>query len=355
MIFSILKLILILIISPFCVGLIPASVIDRTKVRISQIYLMGFIFLMAVFQLIVVPVIINAPGKFELVVILYSIFQLVLAICGISLLVILIRKYGNPFKWNQQEERIVTKEAIILWVIAMLLVIFQMVMFVFTQYFDGDDAYYVVQSLLTTETNTMYSIKPYTGLTTGIDLRHAMASMPMWIAYIARISGIHSTIVAHSVLGLFLIAIIYMIYFQCAVILFGKDRKRIPIMLIFICIMYIFGNVSIYTSSTFMMTRTWQGKSVLANMVIMTIIWCLLAIFETDEYGKEIRFGYWITLVGINIVAAMCSTASVFLAPILIGISGLIMAIAKKDIQVILRLLVTCLPLVIYAAMYVLL
>ena len=354
MIKSVLIILLILVVMPFLAGLVPSFFLERNKVRLSEIYIFGFIFLMAVFQLIAVPVIVLKPQDFSLVQVLFGIIQAVIAALGIVLTAAKIKKYGSPIKNRDTNGKVITKDEIVLWIIAIILVVFQVVMYVITQSFDGDDAYYVVQSLLTQETGTMYSIKPYTGLTTGIDLRHALAAVPMWIAYIGCVSGIHSTVVAHTIIGVFIIPLLYMIYYQIGILLFGKDRKRIPIMLILISTMYIFGNVSIYTNATFMLTRTWQGKSMLANMVILTVTWLLLAMYETEGFEKEFRLGYWIMMIATNIVAAMCSTASVFLMAILIGLSGLVMAIAKRDIQVVLRLLVTCLPLVLYGAMYIL-
>ena len=354
MIINILILFLILMVVPFGAGLIPAFFIKRKKKRISMVYIMGFVELMALFQLIAIPVIIFKPDGFGLIVILYSVLSAILFVAGLTLLVVDIRQNGNPFKDRHKDGIAVSREELGLWIIAILLIVFQMVMSLFTQSFDGDDAYYVVESLLSVETNTLYSIKPYTGLTTSMDLRHALASVPIWIAYLSRISGIHPTIIAHSLLGFVLIPLLYMIYYQCGLILFRKERKKQPIFLMFVSIMYIFGNVSIYTNATFMMTRTWQGKSMLANMVILSITWLMLAIYDTENLEKEFRLGYWITMVLVNIVAAMCSTASVLLAAAFIGASGLILTVYKRDIQVILRLLVTCVPLVAYGAMYML-
>ncbi len=57
----------------------------------------------------------------------------------------------------------------------------------------GDDAYYVVQSVLADQTGVLNRIRPYTGLSTDLDIRHALATLPLWIAYVARMTGIHAT------------------------------------------------------------------------------------------------------------------------------------------------------------------
>jgi len=60
-------------------------------------------------------------------------------------------------------------------------------------------------------------------------------------------------------------------------------------------------------------------------------------------------------LVVTNFVAAMSSTASVFLAAMLIGVTGLVMGIKEKSIQIPLRLMISCIPLVLYGVIYLLL
>ena len=200
------------------------------------------------------PAVLTKPHEFSLVVVIYSCVLAALSIVGITLGVVDYRLTGNKYVAARKLDRVVSRDEVVMWILAILVILIQVVMSVITQSFDGDDAYYVVQSLLTVETDTMYSIKPYTGLSTAVDLRHALAAMPMWVAYLSRISGIHPTIISHTCLGVILIPLLYMIYYQCGKLLFRKDSRRLPIFLIFVSILYVFGNVSIYTNETFMMT-----------------------------------------------------------------------------------------------------
>lgn len=353
MIGSIITLIFVLVLIPFGMGLIPVNLIDGRLRSVGVTYISGFLFALAVFQIITVPIIILDSWGFKIVVPLYTCVTVFLALIGVALTVFTVKKEkGTRLKlMNEQKPAM---EDIVLWGMVFLLVGFQLVMaFVMTS-FDGDDAYYVVQSLLTEETNTMYRILPYTGLSTGLDLRHSLAVFPIWIAYIARMSGVHSTIIAHTVLPLVLIPLTYWIYLEIGKKLLRKELKKLPVFMIFICLMQIFGNVSIYTNATFFLTRTWQGKSILANVVIPTIFWLFLWIFDKDGDEKENRIGLWIMLFSINFVAAMASTASVFLIAMLIGVTGLVLGIKEKNIQIPLRLMVTCIPLVIYGVLFLL-
>ena len=353
MISRVLLLIVMLGIIPFCMGLLPANIIDKKRRSVGVTYIAGFIFLLALFQLITVPIVIKEDFGFKIIVPLYTVLISLLSIAGFLLTMVRCIKSGNIF-CEHPEHRKRTMEEKIEWGIVFLLIAFQLFMSFYMMSFDGDDAFYVVESVLTDETNTLYRIKPFTGLSTGMDLRHSLAVFPIWIAYIARITGIHATVIAHSVLGFVLIPVTYWIYLEIGKRLLRKDKKKIPIFMIFVCLMQIFGNVSIYTNATFFITRTWQGKSLLANLVIPAAIWLLLWIFDSDLGEKDNRLGLWILLFMVNIVAALSSTASVFLMAMLIGIYGLVLSICEKSIQILLRLLITCIPLVLYGVMFLL-
>lgn len=369
---QILTLILVLGIVPLCVGLIPVNLMERQHRSIGVTYIAGFLTTLAVFQLIAVPIVILEVYGFRIIVPLFSILSILLGAVGIFMTMRNGKKEGfagsgellpiaDFFHKNEGDNQIKkirnkeTREEGLLWLMVLILIGFQMVMAFTLTSFDGDDAYYVVQSVLADETDTLYRIRPYTGLSTGMDLRHSLAVFPIWIAYIARMSGIHATIVAHSVLPLVLIPVTYWIYLEIGKKILKRDKHKLPVYMIFICIMQIFGNVSIYTNATFFLTRTWQGKSLLANVVLPAIIWLVLWIFDSDGYEKENRVGLWVVLVLTNFVAAMSSTASVFLAAMLIGVTGLVMGIKEKNIQIPLRLMISCIPLVLYGVIYLLL
>ena len=241
------------------------------------------------------------------------------------------------------------------WILVFVLIAFQLIMAVTHASFDGDDAYYVVQSVITSETDTLYRILPYTGLSTSLDYRHAMAVFPIWIAYIARMTGIHATIISHTILPLVLIPITYWIYLEIGKKLFAEKKEQLPAYMLLVIALQIFGNVSIYPGSTFLLTRTWQGKSMLANVIIPAIFMILLWIFEGERGKKYSRSGLWVLLFMMNIVAAMMSTASVFLNVVLLGVMGLVLSVCRKEWTILIKVGITCVPCAAYGLLYMLL
>lgn len=371
MIVQILMSICILGILPLCVGLIPVNYLEKQNRSIGVTYLAGTVMILALFQFVTVPVVILDGHGFWTVIIVFSSLAILLTAIGIF---ITIKNFKSLTQECQAKEylklsgikRISQKflstlknrekrEEVFFWLLFVIALAYQLFMALYYTSFDGDDAYYVVQSVLTEETNTLYRIKPYTGLSTGMDLRHALAVFPIWIAYIARMTGIHPTIVAHSLLPMVVIPVVYLVYLQIGKFLLRKEQVKLPIFMVFIAIMQIFGNVSIYTGSTFFLTRTWQGKSLLANFVVPIILWLIVLIFDGDDFAKNSRIWLWVLLVLTNFVAAMSSTGSVFLAAMLIGVIGIVLGILEKKVQIPLRLMISCIPLVLYGAIYLLL
>lgn len=349
-----LMLILLLGIAPLGTGLLVNGHMEEENRSIGVTYICGFLILLAVFQLITVPIVFADPWGFDWILKIYTGLVAVFTGCGIVHSLHMWRKGEGIFK-----EKVVlaskTKVEWMQWIFVFVLIGFQLIMAVTHASFDGDDAYYVVQSVITEETNTLYRILPYTGLTTSLDMRHSMAVFPVWIAYIARMSGIHATILSHTVLPLLLIPLTYGIYYEIGRKLFAEKTEQLSVYMMFVCFLQIFGNVSIYSNSTFLLMRTWQGKSMLANVVIPAIFMVIFWLFEGGLEKRKGKKSFWFMLFIINIVAAMMSTASVFLNTILILTIAVVFAVKEKSKMIILQMFMCCIPCVVYALLYVLL
>ena len=347
-------LILLLILAPFGTGLIINRYIDEENRGLGVTYVAGFLTLLAAFQLIAVPVVFMDPWGFQTVVDLFTVATTLLTGLGIVGSMHHWRREGRIFhktaKWKERG-----RIEQIQWILVFVLIGLQLFMAVTHASFDGDDAYYVVQSVITDETNTLYRILPYTGMSTSLDMRHSMAVFPLWIAYIARMSGIHATIISHTVLPIVLIPLTYIIYYEIGKKLFKEKMEQLPSYMIFVCLLQIFGNVSIYNSATFFLMRTWQGKSMLANVIFPGIFMILLWLFDGEPEKRERRAGMWFLLFMINVVAAMMSTASVFLNCLLIAVMAVVFSLQEKNVKILFKMAACCIRCVVYALLYVLL
>lgn len=353
-----------LVIIPFCIGLIPANFISADKRNLGFVLLAGYFVMWAVFEVVTIPVVIFVRyDNFKVASAVFMPLSILCAAAGVWLF-LRHRKSGVPglvtdgigsvrqMSWAERIE----------WLLFLVLLGFQLYKAAAFASFDGDDAYYVVESLIAQQADVMYRILPYTGRPTDLDVRHILAVFPMWIAFVAVKSNIHATIVSHLVMPFVLIPLSYLVYFQIGKILFYKKaensdgilyRENLPIYMILMSLFQIFGNVSIYTNETFFLTRTWQGKAVAGSIVIPALFWMLLWIYRGEAKKRRTDAGLWIVFVCVNMASGICSSIAVFLVCILMAVTALCLAVVERDYKVILKMGAVCIPNVIYMMVYV--
>ncbi len=367
---------------PAAAGLLPVGILlPAEERRLSRIVVAGFLTSFTVFELIGLPILFLTPlGNFTLLLWLYAIISIALAAAGIrkcsktggTLLTKLIKEWkeagtlaSSPAeestaakrsaRWIMKAAGPVQTQAVVFWCIFAGLLLFELFMAYTRASFDGDDAYYVAQSLQTWQTGTMYHYVPYTGVSTTLDGRHAMAMIPMWIAAVSRLCGTHPTIVTHSMMPLVLIPLTDLCLYVLADTLIAdnviaKDRKRLlPAFMCIMAVMQIFGNISIYTPETFLLMRNWQGKSVFVNVIVPV---CFTALLLVAKRGKAQRFAGFL-MVLCNFAAGFCTSIAPVFTAFLFLAGSLYTAILHKDKKIFGRAALCCIPNVMYALILV--
>lgn len=347
---AILKFLMFLIaagVMPALSGLLPACLLPSGKRRLPRVILAGYLSTFALFELLGLPVLIWTPGgDFRLLVLLFTAADLVWIAAGIFC----CHKSGGIRLPRVLKEKKADPDEAALWFLFFCLLGFQLWMAYTKASFDGDDAYYVAQTLQTWKTGTMYYYVPYTGFTTVLDGRHAMALMPMWIAYVAKLCGTHPTIVTHSMMPLVLIPLTDVCLYQALVELTdgkkeNRRRQQLPAMMFLLAILQIFGNTSIYTPETFLLMRTWQGKSLFANFLVPLTLILLLMLLRNRDTERHWCVGM---LILLNMAAGFAtSLAPVLISGVLLG-SGLVIAAARRRWKLLPLLLAVCIPCFLY-------
>lgn len=383
-----------LLVTPFCIGLIPANFISAEKRSPGFVLLSGYFGMWALFEISAVPAVLWVEyNNFKVASGVFTVLTLACAVAG-TVLLYRNMKAGNPglvmgnrrtgSLWRKDSAddendtsvrngngvgaRIKAMAKALLrgtgveWLLFFILLGFQLYRAVAFTSFDGDDAYYVVESLIAQEAGVMYRILPLTGGSTGLDVRHAMAVFPMWVAYISVRAGVHATIVSHVVMPLALIPLTYLLYYEIGRLLFSKTRQagghvfqkqNLPSFMIIMAMFQIFGNVSIYTNETFFLTRTWQGKAVAGSLVIPALIWVFLLIYDKGVRNGRTDVGIWMLLVCVNMTAGVCSSIAVFLVCILTAVTTFCLALAERDWKILFKVGAACIPNVVYMGIYV--
>ncbi|MCX4308081.1 MAG: DUF6077 domain-containing protein [Acetatifactor sp.] len=380
---SVVSLVFWLAVIPFCIGLIPAAFISSEKRSLGVVLLAGYFGMWALFELAAVPAVLWVEYRnFRVASAVFTVLSLLGAAAGVCLLYRNARA-GKPGLISgkaagsgllsgagKKNDTIVTTDGGLrarvaaltkrlpagesaFWILFFVLLGFQLYKAVAFASFDGDDAYYVVESLIAQEADVMYRILPLTGGSTGLDVRHAMAVFPMWVAFVSVRAGVHATIVSHVVMPVVLIPLTYLLYHEIGRILFGRTGENLPVFMIIMALFQIFGNVSLYTNETFFLTRTWQGKAVAGSLVIPALLWVFLQMYDKGVRKGRTDAGVWMLLVSVNMTAGVCSSIAVFLVCLLTAVTAFCLAVAERDWKVLFKVGAACTPSVVYMAVYV--
>ncbi len=381
---AVLGLLLWVLITPFCVGLLINFILPRARRTIGITFILGYLVYMGIFEVVAITCMLRATySAFSYCRRFFAVIVIILSVMGIVRSIIKLSKgeksYLALFPGEAHADVFdlmsprsdpkfykldYPKESMIYWGIFFVILAFQMVMAVVMASFDGDDAYYVVESLLAQQVDVMNTILPYTGSSTYLDIRHALAVITMWIAFVAKESGIHATILSHTVIPLFFIPLVYLVYVEIGRVLFRAKQQIIPVFMIIVSVLLMFGNVSIYTPATFFLMRTWQGKALVSNLVFPLIFWIFLWMFEEagwvvppnrkEKEWEQPRRDWcpWIELFFVNMLSGICSSLGVIFGSALIALLTLILLIYTKKIKVIFGAMLCMIPNVIYLMIY---
>lgn len=333
----------ILFVIPVIVGSMFLTV-DKYAGKLPLAWISGQILLWAGFQVITVPLVLR-EAAFDRVVQAYLCF---LAVMVAAAVIVLVLRRKKIFAAPRADKR-----KLLPWVLFWVLLLFQLLQAIRLSYGDSDDAFYVATAAIAEEANTMYRKLVYTGGATTLDARYGLAPFPIWISFLARVSGMQPVSVAHVVLSPVLIAMAYGVFYLLAGRLFAGGKEHIPVFMIFVELLVLFGNYSIYTTERFMIERSRQGKAALASIVIPLLIFLLLLLIEGIQANSRMSVAYWVLLLCTLLTACLCSTLGTLLSCMLVGVTGLCTAVCYRRWRLLFPLAMCCTPCVVFALLYV--
>lgn len=334
-----------LLLVPFGCGLWITAKLPKERQSMGMILLNGYLIMIAFFQCFYLGFLVAGSISFKLLTWLFGI------------VIVLYTVASTVFGWKTIKEclpKMKMKEAVALKSVFVAFVILQVVMRLRQQIFDGDDAFYIATAANSYTSGTMNYIQPYTGMITQtLDMRHAFAAAPTWLAFLSKATMIHPAIMGHCVLAPMLIVLHYLVILQVGEVLFKKKKNQKYLFASLVALFNMYGYVSIYTAQTFFLTRTWQGKSIFANLFFPILLLILLWLGDKAKEIKNENMQY--ILAGIIMFAgSSMTTMAVVLLPMVFMLGILFLAIYRKEPWMLLKGVVACVPVGIVGLLYML-
>lgn len=312
-IYQILMIILLNAIVPILIGGLFQTDICRTKVsQLIYRYAIGFFVMLAIYQILEVPMALLYV-KFHVLVIVYSI----VLILFVGLAIAKWGKDGTLFpeaiKWKKEKTGIY---GLIYFGSFCAVVTYQLYHTVFWQMNEMslDDAVYVAYANDAIQADVLFLLNPYRGVYSGLNIQRLLQSSIVYPAFIAKLTGIHVTIVIHTIWPAFLVIMAYGVYYLIAQKLF-KEKENQYLFLLLISLLYNFGLYSHYSASFRLLGTMWQGKGILA--VVLNFLY--LYIFS-DILQKKYNWKMGLILLVLSIASVGLTLGGVISTAVISGV-----------------------------------
>lgn len=341
-----------MVIIPIIIGGLPITLIKKkTEIALNDIcklliqaWVYGFIFMLAVMQLIAVPMIAKRVSFTSLL----NLFCIISAICLLTGLYCWIRILINGKKVAQKIVKKVSYFTIAYGIIAFMFIGYQARICSKYQHSDDDDSRFVALELIAVERDEMLTRNPINGdpwyWNVGEVKKDYTSPWTMYVAIISKLTGIHPAILSHRMLPIFLIPLCYMAYILLGLHLFRDNWEKTFLFVIIISLVNIFGYTSTHTISSLLLLRIWQGKGLYAGLMIpaqLTLLW--------DTYEHPELIGNKLLLAITCEGASLLSGGGIVLSAMMIGTYGLAELLRHKNIKRTLAIWLTCTPCVVYS------
>ena len=241
-----------------------------------------------------------------------------------------------------------------------LLIGIQIVLVSCTYNFTLDAAYYVANVATSVETNMMNVYDPFTGAWQDhYEMRYFFATYQIQDAVVCQLTHIPALIWTKSVMAVTVIILTNIVYYMIAGRLFtyvneeddGRKVNKEAAVFTMMVFMFIINLtfITIYTSSLFLMTRTYEGKAIVGNLAVIMIFYLFLRMND-----DTLRVRPWLMTFLVCFGAATISSSANMLLPVELTVLFLPMIVRKKKWSMVFKYAACVIPGLVFSLIYVL-
>lgn len=337
---SLILIAVFLVLVPFLSGLLYTRLVEEDRNSILLNIAAGYVTAFGLFELAAQPLIWMRQSLSALVGV-YGGIMLALSVLSLFL------NRKRLFELAREAVGAVRRFTLCVWA-ELLLIAGQVLIYIRYEYSNADDAFFVAAAETAVETNTILSYNPYTGsLYEKLPSRYVLSPFYAFTATVSRLTDTHPAILAHSVFMILLLLLAYAVYALLGKVLFSNQTEKVGYFLIVLTALNIFSAYSERTSGLFLLIRLWQGKAVLAGILLPMVLYLAIRIFLQE--GKRAD---WVLLFLLMSACCMVSSMGIMLGAIMLGILGILFAWKNKSLRLLLYAAACCLPNLICAGVY---
>lgn len=267
-------LFLYFLIVPTIVGIGGCRLLCRGRYASTiEAYIWGNVILLAIYEILYLPV--------TFLLLPFHILCIMFGICIALMLLITIitcrKELLSRFRGLIRHIKHLPLPAYVLFV----LILIQISFYVFGAAISGtagDDDGYIVMALNTvTDDGIMIQHETTGAAQNPADrLKYSLSSWAHYISFLGSMSGVHTTIIAHTFLPVILVVLAYMVYCILGRLFFEGDERKTFWFLIWLYALMSFGAYSWYTATFRLNITIWQGKGVMVPILLPFTLYFIL-------------------------------------------------------------------------------
>ena len=318
----------------------------------------GFLGVLGIWEVITLPSIYMQTSLTALSVCVMSVVTAVSVVSILRKKAALLLPWQRCFRdWTGRLKRFFTLKADFSDVLALMalgIVLLQAVLLVIGVHYDDDDAFYVATATTAVDTDTIYRYSPFTGAEySHLPARYVLSPWSMLPAVLSRIFSVRPIIIFHTILPLIIIPLSYGVIWVLGRVIWRSDDHRSEKswgFVIAVSFLQIFGAFSTWSVGMRLLIRPWQGKTVLASVVIPLLMAMFIYDWRSEKLSRRMGFCFFITMLG----GCFLSSMGIALSLIALGSMALTKMIVTRRIGYALWLVPCCIPNVILGVIYLL-
>lgn len=325
---------------PFLLGLLYTRFVEEEKNNILLQMAAGYVMLFGIFEIVALPLVWLRQSLTVLIAV-YGGILLVLAVVSLLL------NYKRIPLVIMETIGAVRRFTLCIWA-QLVLIAGQILVYVKYQYTNADDAFFVAAATTSIATDSIFAYNPYTGIAyERLPSRYVLSPFYAFNAVVSKMTDTHPAIMSHMMFMLLFLLLAYVVYALLGNILFSGDIEKTGYFMVIISCLNLFAAYSERTSGVVLLLRLWQGKALLAGVLLPLILYMAIRVFM-----KKGKIADWILLFLLMCACCMVSSMGIMLGAIMTGILGILFAFKNKSIRLLICAALCCLPNVICAGIY---
>ncbi len=319
-------------------------IISSKEQSVTYRILLGFFCYFLLFQIIAIPLKLTLQPLSLLTRIWW------ILILAVLLLFSLLRRKSFPEQASYLKNLLTKQKWPLLTMVLLILIQLILVNYNGETYALWDQSYYIGDVSASVYTNTISQYDPYTGaLLKKLNAEYLLETYQNHSAVLCQLLRIPPLIETRTAESSLMVILANLIYYQLGLELFGKNYRKKGVAFVFFLFFLNLFSFNLFTSAEFLFFRPFEGKTILACIILPMIFLLFLKIA-----GNHLERNHWLELFLVISASFGLNMSAIYMVPFELSICLIPLGLSKKSFSVWIRYALCLIPCILYGGAYLL-